>query len=468
MKSYTKFIILFIALLSQSQLFAQQEGDGWNCFAVLAGKNTTLDNSVLLAHNEDDSGEQMINIYNVPANAQKGTNKYIWVEFPGMAVADGFLNEYGVAVVSDACNSREDREDFTDGGVLYEVREHVAKYAKSARDAVKIIGRLVTEKGYRGSGRTYSVADCNEGWVCSVVKGRHWIAQRVPDDMVMTIPNYYTIGKIDLSDTANFLGSPDIISYAQQRGWYNPQTHGEFIFKKVYSNPSTYAAYRNAIRHISAMNYLTGEEYTLNPDTYTFAVKPNRKLGLNDMIEILSSHGENIPDNIIKERKTDSHNECICNDETVCAAIFQLRGNMPVEIGAIMWATAASPCIEAFIPWYCGMTQSPEGFTRFSSAAEAMEKHFIDSKEKQKNYPDAIAWKFTERLKWVLEDYPNRIVEISRVKNKFQKQLFDNQHKFEAQLIKTYNSKSDKRHSRLQHQLNKYTSKCYKEYFKEF
>ncbi|MBQ5864367.1 MAG: C69 family dipeptidase, partial [Bacteroidales bacterium] len=242
MKQYIRILSFITLLLTSLNSYAQSQGDGWNCFAVLAGKATTIDNSVLLAHNEDDSGEQMINIYNVPANKEKGTNKYIWVEFPGMAVADGFLNEYGVAVVSDACNSREDREDFTDGGVLYQVRESVAKYAKSARHAVEIIGKIVTEKGYTGSGRTYVVADCNQGWVCSVVKGRHWIAQRVPDDMVMSIPNYYTIGEIDLSDTSNFLGSPDIISYAQERGWYNPEKDGKFIFKKVYSNPGTYSS----------------------------------------------------------------------------------------------------------------------------------------------------------------------------------------------------------------------------------
>lgn len=484
MKLYSKLLATIVALIVSCAIYAQPhnnqtdnilestdaatQGDGWNCFAVLAGKNTTIDGSVLLAHNEDDSGEQMINIYNVPRDTQKGTNKYIWVEFPGMSVADGFLNEYGVAVASDACNSREDREDFTDGGVLYQVRVNVAKYAKSARHAVEIIGKLVTEKGYTGSGRTYVIADCKEGWVCSVVKGRHWIAQRVADDMVMCIPNYYTIGEINLSDTANFMGSPDIISYAQQRGWYNPQTDGKFIFKKVYSNPGTYSAYRNAIRHISAMNYITGESYNLNPDTYSFIVKPNRKLGLQDMIQILSSHGENIPDGIIKERKTESHNECICNDRTVCAAIFQLRDWMPVEVGAVMWATAASPCIEAFIPWYCGMTKSPEGFTRFSSPQEAEQKHFSDAKNKKENYPDAIAWKFVNRLEWVLEDYPNRISEIANNKKKYQDVLFKNQEKFEKNAVKLFNGSSGREKVKLEEKLNDYTAKCYKEYFRLF
>ena len=98
------------------------------------------------------------------------------------------------------------------------MRINVAKYARSAREAVKIIGEAVEQFGYKGSGRTYSVADPEEGWIVSVVKGRHWVAQRVPDDKVMAIPNYYTITKVDLEDTENFMGSKDIVDYAISRG----------------------------------------------------------------------------------------------------------------------------------------------------------------------------------------------------------------------------------------------------------
>jgi dipeptidase len=62
----------------------------------------------------------------------------------------------------------------------------------------------------------------NEDAVAPAVNGKHWVAQRVPDDKVAPIPNCYTIQGIDLRDTVNFLGSPDIIEYAITRGWYDP------------------------------------------------------------------------------------------------------------------------------------------------------------------------------------------------------------------------------------------------------
>lgn len=461
-----KFILLNLSLLFAALLSAQNP-DYLNCFAVLAGKGATTDGSVLLAHNEDDSGEQMINIYNVPRNAINSNNKYIWVEFPGMAVADAFLNEYGVAVASDGCNSREDREDYTDGGVLYEVRTLVAQKARSARHAAKLIGKLVEERGYIGSGRTYAVADCNEGWVVAVVRGRHWVAQRVPDNLVMTIPNYYCIGEIDLSDTLNFMGSPDIISYAVERGWYNPQTDGKFLFKRAYSHPNYYNYDRNYVRHISALNYLTGETYGTNPDEYPFAAQPNRKVGIGDMIQILTSHGDNV-EHKIKQKVEPKHPVCICTDVTVTSTIFQLRNWLPVEIGAVMWATAASPCANVYIPWYSGMTKSPDGFTRFADPKEAYEKHMSHSKEKRKNHPDAIAWKFVDQWHWVLEDYNGRIEGVQKKNAPFQKSLFKGQDKFEKSLKKYWDPKTHKvlNPTQLQEALNEYTAGAYKKYYK--
>ena len=141
----------------------------YNCFSIIAGRSATVDGSVLMAHNEDDGGEQMLNIYVVPASAQN--LRYIWCEFPGMEVADVFMNQFGVSIASNGCPSREDQGELSDGGVLYEVRTSVAKFARTAREAVDIIGSMVETFGYRGSGRSYVVADPSEGWVVSVVMG---------------------------------------------------------------------------------------------------------------------------------------------------------------------------------------------------------------------------------------------------------------------------------------------------------
>ena len=217
-----KILASVVLLLGLTAVLAAQD---YNCFSIIAGRNATVDGSVLMAHNEDDSGEQMLNIYVVPATDKN--LRYIWCEFPGMEVSDVFMNQFGVSVASNGCPSREDKADLKGKGVLYEIRTSVAKYARTAREAVAIIGSMVETFGYSGSGRSYIVADPSEGWVISVVKGRHWVAQRVPDDKVMTIPNYYVIGAVDLDDEENFAGSDDLVEYAISRGWYDPAKDGD-------------------------------------------------------------------------------------------------------------------------------------------------------------------------------------------------------------------------------------------------
>jgi dipeptidase len=186
-------------------------GDGWAEYYC--------DGSVLFAHNEDDYGEGYFNIYLVPANYYGRINAIFLAEMPGMHFSDAYMNEYGVVIASNACASREDKPILTDGGITWELRNAMASQAHTAREAVEIGAKLIDEKGYNSSGRTYCIADPNEAWMLSVVYGKHYVAKRIPDDALAIIPNYYTITEVDLNDVENVIASPDLIRYAEERGW---------------------------------------------------------------------------------------------------------------------------------------------------------------------------------------------------------------------------------------------------------
>lgn len=435
--------------------------DIYNCFTILAGRNATADGSVLLAHNEDDGGEQMLNMYVVPADKSKKRAKYIWGEFPGMETADLFMNQYGVAIVSDQCISREEKGELSEGGILYNLRLTVAREATTAKEAVRIMGRLVEKYGYRTSGRSYMVADNKEGWVFSAVEGKHWVAAKVPDNAVMIIPNNYVIDNINLSDTINFAGSKDIIQYATERGWYNKQRDGAFSFKKAYGDPAAYRSKRNVIRHLSAIQYFTGKPYHDDPDTFEFTVVPARKVTLQDMMNVLRSHGENTKYAMQLKKEDGSHPDCICYKTTVLSAIFQLRSNMPVEIGSVMWMTPCHPCVSAYIPWYLGMTEAPENFSRYNNAEEAIQKHMQDTKEMRSNWPGHIFWKYIDSFEKINADYAGNIFETRSANADFQEKIFKEQEGFEKKAAKIAGDKT-----KLGEMLNNYTSKLYKSYIK--
>ena len=393
----------------------------YNCFSIIAGKAATVDGSVMMGHNEDDGGEQMLNIYVVPATDKN--LRYIWCEFPGMEVADVYMNQFGVSIASNGCPSREDKGELTNGGVLYEVRGAVAKYARNAREAVEIIGSMVETLGYKGSGRSYVIADTAEGWVVSVVKGKHWVAQRVPDDQVMTIPNYYVIGEVDLDDEFNFAGSEDLIDYAVSRGWYNPAKDGAFNFAKVYGSEKSLKSENNLTRHREAWNYFFGTD---KPGV--FAAVPSKKVSLRDFATVLALHEE--PD--AQGHLVNS----ICNDNTILSTIFQLRPWLGFDTGCVMWNAMGHPCSEVYVPWYAGMTAAPKGMGRFATAQEAEQKHFSDSKNLRKNYPKHFYWKYVDG--WdVSKDQGELRRDILRERKKFEK-LPDKEKDFNAFVAKFY------------------------------
>lgn len=395
-----KFLTLALLLISAA-LYSQT----YDCFGIIAGSKATVDGSVLMGHNEDDGGEQMLNIYAVPAS--KDNVKYLWFEFPGMGQADSFMNEYGVCIASDGCSSQENKKDLTKGGVLYEVRVAVAKKARSAREAVYIIGSMVEEYGYSGSGRTYVIADPAEGWIVSVVQGRHWVAQRVPDDCVMTIPNYYVIGKVDLNDKENFAGSADLVDYAIQRGWYNPETDGEFSFRNAYASKKTIKSDHNVKRHANAYNFFFGID---RQDDDPIALQPLNPVSVSDVMDALS-----LPK--------------ICNETTILSSVFQLRSWLPREYGCVAWTAMGHPNTYVYKPWYLGITKVPENFCRFDSAKTAEKKHFSDAKDMRVNYPEHFYWEYVDGWKNILK---------KRTKGQQEKQ-FKAAEKFENSKKKDYN-----------------------------
>ena len=215
----------------------------WACYAVIVGRDASADGSVLVAHLEQNGGKRILNFRRIPRRQhapgeqvalRRGgrlpqvdqTWAFLWSQNPGIEYSDGYLNEWGVAVVSDGCRTREDdydtlveRGEIRDGGIGYMLRRLVAERARTAREGVQLAGQLVERFGYADSGRTYVIADPREGWLFSAVRGRRWVAQRAPDDMMVALPNVHIIAQIDLKDSDNFLASPDLISYAVRRGW---------------------------------------------------------------------------------------------------------------------------------------------------------------------------------------------------------------------------------------------------------
>jgi dipeptidase len=390
MKKNAIFIIFFFFCG-----WLQADNDSRNCFTILAAKNATIDGSVLLAHNEDDHGRLLVNVYKVAAEEHgkndvltlnggatlpqvKNTPAMLWLEIPETEFADAYINEFGVTVTSNACPSREDKPELTKGGIGFMLRRLIAERAQTARAGVRLAGELVAQFGYNASGRTYIIADAREGWFMHIVNGKHWLARRVPDNEVAVIANYYTIGTVDLNDRDNFLGSPDIIDYAIHRGWYNPEKDGAFDFARAYSDPINLTDMRNVLRQWQGTNLLAAKSHKVE-DRLPFSFKPRHGIHLNDLFQVLRDHYEGSKYDLSERYKNGSpnsgKNRTICTESTQYAFVAQLRDWLPAEIATSVWLSLRRPDSNAFSPWYVSMNAVPAGYSR-ENAETALKNHF--------------------------------------------------------------------------------------------
>ncbi len=378
-------IYLALAFLSSVPAPAPAAGpvDGGECFTVLVGKDASADGSVLVAHNEDDRGDILVNLrkirphdYGTARKVALGkgatletdgrTAGFLWIEATTQEYADSFINDHGVLITSDSCPSRVEAEDFTDGGIGYMLRRLVAEKATSAREAVRIAGTLIETYGYRASGRTYSIADRKEAWMLAALRGRQWAAQRVPDDEVAVIPNHFTIRRMAFDDPDHFLASPGLVEDAAKNGWYDEEKDGPFDFKKAFARPSRRepAADGNTLRHWRGLTLLTGRDWKLDGD-YPFSAKPGGEVTEEALMAVLRDHYEGTPYDATDGYKTGSPNRTkfrtICTASTINAFVVSLDAERPEPLSVRVWLALGKPDTTVFLPLYLGVESLPPG-----------------------------------------------------------------------------------------------------------
>ena len=367
------------------------------CTTILVGKDVSLTGMVIVGHNEDDAGELSVAHYYVPPRDWEEdyilpsdffradipqvphTYGYYWSEVKeegaGLSYADCFYNDNGVFIASNTCaDSKEDEWDFstlTDGGIEYNLRRIVAERATSARDGVDIIISLINEWGYGPSGRAYTVADKDEAWLVQVVHGRQYIAIRCPDDQVVVVPNHYTAH--NPADYADVLYPETLASFAKERGYY-AETNGAFDFAKTYQASYSYMVPRNTIRNSVAISMITGQEYS--GDSFPFSVTPDRKIGLQDLAQILSSHFEGTDyypstEDVPGGAPHNTDTRTFCYGTTAESTIVEF-GESPLL--STLWVAFGNPCVMPYIPLH-PLAGIPRLLGHNGDPAAAMDTH---------------------------------------------------------------------------------------------
>lgn len=451
------------------------------CTVLIAGKNTTVDGSILFAKTEDDGPRDVDFLWHVPRKTYKPgdviklqaggtipqvkeTYAYFWDQCPGTSYSNGIINEWGVAFGSNGCSSKEDsvenvqaRGDLVDGGLGFKFRMILAQRSKTAREAVELAAKLLDKYGYNASGRNLNIVGPNEAWQLQMVRGKNYVARRVRDDEVVIIANTFSIRDVNMKDRGNFICSPTLISYAIKRGWYDPGKDGEFDFAKAYAPEKRHKHPGNTNRQW-IMAKLLNKSFPLSSQQaekglMPVSVKPDRKLPLKDIMAISRNHYEGTP--LDKSGFTDTghyhksphRTRNICNIGTHRTTVIQQRGWMPVEIGTVVWRALDEPCTSGFVPWYLGATRIPGAFRNAPESLYTTERDLLDFHFN----PPVTIWNidmttasgvFTILGRLVDNDYDKWIRVVTKEWSKFEEQAFALQPEIEKVALELY--KKDK------------------------
>jgi dipeptidase len=365
----------------------------FGCSALIAGRGTTVDGSILFAKTEDDRAEDIDFLWYIPRRRHEPgsvvklenggavpqveeTWGFFWDQNPGTPFSNSVVNEWGLSLGSDACPSREDpvekvaeRGDLLDGGIGFELRMILAERAKTPREAVEIAAALLDKYGYAASGRCLHIVGPGEAWQLQMVCGKQYVARRVRDDEVAITANTYTIREVDCNDRENFICSERLIEYAIERGWYDPGSGRPFDFAAAYAARWSYDNPQNTDRTWGMARLLDADFPVTYEEARTGilppAVKPDHKLTLKEVMSIFRDHYEGTALDSTDNYSISPHDgpvRPICCNNSHRTTIIQQRDWLPPAIGTVVWRALEPPCLSGFVPWYVGVKRIPDAF----------------------------------------------------------------------------------------------------------
>ncbi len=399
-----KFILLAAFLIAAvTEIYA--------CTNLIVGKNASTDGSTIVSYSADSYG-LFGELYHYPAGTYaKGAMMDIYEWDTGKFLGQieqarrtynviGNMNEYQVTIGETTFGGRSELADST-GIIDYGSLIYIGlQRSRSAREAIKVMTDLVQQYGYYSEGESFTIADPNEVWIMEMIgkgpgiRGAVWVAVRVPDDCISAHANQSRIHHFDMNDKENCLYSPDVISFAREKGYFTG-VNKDFSFADAYA-PLDFSARRFCEARVwSYYNMFTdhGEAYLpyvlgKAEEPMPLFVKPNRRLSVQDVQNAMRDHYEETPLDISNDfgagpyktpyrlsplnftvdGKEYFNERPISTQQTGFVFVAQMRAHKPDPIGGVLWFGVDDANMTVFVPVYCCTTEVPVAYSRIDGA----------------------------------------------------------------------------------------------------
>lgn len=341
------------------------------------------------------------------------------------------INEHQVIVADNDAPSR-DTLAFNTGLHDNDVIRLTLERAKTAREGVDIVGKLVEKYGVAWGGIMYEIGDPNELWVVEVT-GYRWAAKKYTNTVSARSNQYQIEDDYDLS-------SKDLITFAEKQGWVEKGL-SKINFRQTYGSTTLYPEDNDLSKRQAAEKlYSTEQRYqramelmkksfgniTLETmmkgsrdhyDTYTL---PSGKVVNTNQIPFYSLGDKNFANwennefvvDFPKDDKvsTNLYIRGLCSHDlgwgrTMSSAVLWARPNVPNELG-LMLHSFSPPCGSVFVPFYIGIDKVHPDFEG-PAAASLFQQIDTRTFAFYQDYHDIIRAKFDPYEKDMLSKIQN-------------------------------------------------------------
>ncbi len=312
------------------------------------------------------------------------------------AIVGPHMNEHQVSIGETTFGGREELHDTTKFLHYWDMMHLTLQRARTAREAVKVLTGLAEKYGYGSTGESFSIGGPQEAWIVEIIgtgpgrDGAVWVARKVPDGYVSGHANKSRIGTFPRNDPQNCLYSDNVVSFAVEQGYYDPDAGKPFRFNEVY-DPSTPSNLRYCATRVWSMFNRVNPNLNLSPDyhrgvqgaeRYPLWIKPEEKLSVDDLTQVIRDHYEGTPFSMrqgITAGPFGNPNRCrplvfevngrkaswerpISTTKTGFSFIAQSRSYMPDPVGGVLWYGMDDTYTTCYFPLYAGIDSVPQPY----------------------------------------------------------------------------------------------------------
>ncbi|MBO4384702.1 MAG: C69 family dipeptidase [Clostridia bacterium] len=380
-----------------------------SCTTVLVGKAASNDNSTMIARTDDGHFDTKKLVVVEPKDQKrkyKSVISHVEIELPddpmrytacpsvdpkdGVWAATG-INAANVGMTATETITSNPRVLAADPLVEYKKAKKrsekdipggigeedivvlVLPYIRSAREGVLRLAELIEKYGtYESNGIAFN--DEKEIWWMETIGGHHWMAKRVPDDVVVIMPNRFGMDSFDLDDAFGkkkaHMCSKDLREFIKEND-LDLNMGGAFDPRKVFGSDSDQDHIYNTPRAWFMGRYLTPRthkwdgpdaEYTPENGDIPWCFVPERKIAVEDVKYMLSSNFQGTPYNPYLNQDTGMRGKyrSIGINRTGVTSVCQIRTGVPEAIRGIEWICFASTTFDALLPVYPNVPKMPK------------------------------------------------------------------------------------------------------------